>query len=92
MAEVSGTTVNLTWTATTNPYYVCQEVLRRVIPGGDWVRDPVAIDATSHEDTGLTSGTTYRYRVRAYKGCGDDGLGTGNFGEELDGWADAVVP
>jgi len=91
MAEVSGTTVSLTWTATTNPNYVCQEVLRRVVPGGSWVRDPVAMDATSYADTGLTSGTTYRYRVRAYKGCDANGFGTGNYWEEKDGWADAVI-
>ena len=68
-ATVKGTAVELSWELGTNPNYVCQEVVRRVIPGGSWVRDPVSVDATSHEDTGLTSGTTYRYRVRAYKGC-----------------------
>ena len=87
MAEVDGTTVSLSWTAVTNPNYVRQVVRRRdvsVVPE-DWTEITVGLDDTAYSDTGLTSGTTYRYRVRAYKD-------NGNYGEEKDGFADAVIP
>ena len=88
MAEVSGTTVNLTWTATTNPNYTSQRLLRRVagVSPIEWTEIPLAdVNVTTYTDTGLTSGTTYRYRVRAYKD-------SGNYGEEKGGFADAVIP
>ena len=87
MVEVDGTTVDLSWTATTNPNYVRQVVRRRdvsVVPE-DWTEITVGLDDTAYSDTGLTSGTTYRYRVRAYKD-------NGNYGEEKDGFSDAVIP
>ena len=87
MAEVSGTTVNLMWTATTNPNYTSQRLLRRVtgVSPIQWTEIPLAVDVTAYTDTGLTSGITYRYRVRAYKD-------NGNYGEQKGGFADAVIP
>ena len=87
MAEVSGTTVNLSWTAATNPNYTSQRLLRRVagVSPIQWTEIPLDVGVTTYTDTGLTSGTTYRYRVRAYKD-------NGNYGEEQGGFADAVIP
>ena len=87
MAEVDWTTVNLSWTATTNPNYTSQRLRRRVAGVSliDWTEIPPAVDTTTYTDTGLTSGITYRYRVRAYKD-------SGNYGEEQGGYADAVIP
>ena len=88
MAVVNGTTVELTWTATTNPNYTSQRLLRRVagVSPIDWTEIPLAdVDVTTYTDTGLTSGVTYRYRVRAYKD-------SGNYGEEKGGFVDAVIP
>ena len=87
MAEVDRTTVNLSWTAATNPNYVRQVVRRRdvsVVPE-DWTEITVGLDDTAYSDTGLTSGVTYRYRVRAYKS-------NGHYGQEKEGFADAVIP
>ena len=77
MAVVDGTTVNLSWTAATNPNYTSQRLLRRVagVSPIQWTEIPLALDATTYMDMGLTSGVTYRYRVRAYKD-------SGNWGEE----------
>ena len=87
MAVVDGTTVNLSWTATTNPNYTSQRLLRRVagVSPIDWTEIPLGVDATTYTDTGLTSGVTYRYRVRGYKD-------SGNYGEEKGGYVDAVIP
>ena len=89
MAVVSGTTATLSWTAATNPAYVEQVVRRRDLSVSPpvWTEIDVAWDATSYVDTGLTSGKTYRYRVRSYKDRAND-----RFGEEKDGFADAVIP
>ena len=88
MAAVDGTTVNLSWTAATNPNYTSQRLLRRVAGVSPiiWTEIPLAdANVTAYTDTGLTSGTTYRYRVRAYKD-------SGNYGGEKGGFADAVIP
>ena len=88
MVEVDGTTVDLSWTAATNPNYTSQRLLRRVagVSPIAWTEIPLAdVNVTAYTDTGLTSGTTYRYRVRAYKD-------SGNYGEEKGGFADAVIP
>ena len=86
-AVVDGTTVTLSWTAAMNPNYTSQRLLRRVagVSPIAWTEIPLAVDATTYTDTGLTSGVTYRYRVRAYKD-------SGNYGEEQGGFADAVIP
>ena len=89
MAEVSGTTVNLTWTATTNPNYVEQVIRWRdlSVRPPEWNEIDVGLEDTSYTHQGLTSGKTYRYRVRAYKDRAND-----RYGEEVGGWADAVIP
>ena len=87
VAVVNGTTVNLSWTAATNPNYVRQVVFRREagVSPMQWTEIPVGLNDTTYTDTGLTSGITYRYRVRSYKQLVD-----GNYGES--GHAEAVIP
>ena len=87
MAVVAGTTVNLSWTVATNPNYVRQVVFRRdfAVNPIQWTEIPVVLDDATYSDTGLTSGITYRYRVRSYKQLVD-----GNYGES--GHAEAVIP
>ena len=66
---VSGTTVNLTWTAHTNPHYVTQSVRRRVagVTPLSWTDFPVGIRVTAYSDSTVTSGTTYVYRIAVMK-------------------------
>ena len=87
MAVVDGTTVDLSWTAATNPNYVRQVLFRREsgVSPIEWTEIPVVLNDTTYSDTGLTSGITYRYRVRSYKQ-----MVGGNYGES--GHAEAVIP
>ena len=65
-ATVNDDSVTLNWTAGYNPNYEFQNVLRRV-PGTNWVRFPVALDADTYTDTTGESGTTYIYRIETIK-------------------------
>ena len=87
MAVVDGTTVDLSWTVATNPNYVRQVLFRRdfAVNPIQWTEIPVGLNDATYSDTGLTSGITYRYRVRSYKQ-----LVGGNYGES--GHAEAVIP
>ena len=69
MAVVDGTTACLSWTAATNPNYTSQRLLRRVfgVSPIQWTEIPIGVGVTTYTDVGLTSGVTYRYRVRGYK-------------------------
>ena len=75
-ASVSGTNVNLTWTATTNPNYVDQMVIRRVAGESpeNWTEFKVEIGDTTYTDTTATAGTKYIYRVRVVKANGVDDI------------------
>ena len=87
MAVLDGTTVELSWTAATNPNYVRQVLFRRNFGVNpiQWTEIAVGLNDTTYTDAGLTSGITYRYRVRSYKQ-----LVGGNYGES--GHAEAVIP
>jgi len=66
-AAISATVVSLQWTDNANDedgYKV-----ERKAAGGSWsYAKQAAANATTCQDTGLTAGTTYSYRVYAYKG------------------------
>ena len=70
---VSGTTVNLTWTAHTNPNYVTQIVRRRIagVNPLSWTDFTVGVNNTKYSDTTAVSGTTYVYRIYALKANGE---------------------
>jgi hypothetical protein len=64
---VAGTTINLTWTDTVSGETNFR--LERSIDNGvTWteIAQPSA-DSTSYADNGLTCGTSYQYRIRAYR-------------------------
>ena len=69
LTPVSSTQINLAWTDNANSesgYYV-----ERSVSGGGWTPiATLAANANSYANTGLTSGTTYGYRVRAYNAFG----------------------
>ena len=62
---ISGSRIDLTWTASTDNVGVAGY---RIFRNGTQVAD---ITATSYSDTGLTDGTTYSYAVRAYDAAGN---------------------
>jgi hypothetical protein len=66
---VSSTQINLTWQDNSNNETKFQ--VWRKAPGGKF-RKVVTLNAnvTSYSDTGLTSGTTYKYKVRAKNAAG----------------------
>ena len=86
---MNGTSVDLSWRLGTNPNYVEQVVRRRDLSVRPpvWTEIDVGLADTSYTDTGLTSGKTYRYRVRAYKDRASN-----KYGEEKGGFVDAVIP
>jgi hypothetical protein len=72
-AEPAGTTqVNLTWTASTDNVAVNgYEVERCQGSGCANFAKVSSVTQTSFSNSGLTSGTTYQYRVRAYDAAGN---------------------
>lgn len=61
----SDTSISLTWDD--NSDYETGQRLERKTGAGDFTLvDDLATDQTSYTDTGLTAGTTYSYRIRAY--------------------------
>jgi fibronectin type 3 domain-containing protein len=67
---VSGTQIDLTWTAaigTVDGY----RVERSTNNGTTWTQVATGLTLTSYSDTGLTAGATYWYRVFAYNAQGD---------------------
>jgi len=64
----SASQINLSWTDNTT-YETNYYVERAPTSTGPWTQiASLGADVTSYSDTGLTTGTTYYYRVRAYDG------------------------
>lgn len=83
-ASAAGATqINLAWTnnATSGANAATSQTLERTSNGGaTWtvVSSTIAGTATSYSDSGLTSGTTYQYRVKASNACGASGYAMSN--------------
>ena len=75
-AQVAGQTVNLSWTAHTNPNYTTLIVRRRVAGQTplQWTDFSVNIDATAYADSSIPADGSYVYRVRAAKDNGHGGM------------------
>ena len=76
VATVNNSSVELSWTPSTNPNYTEQNILRRIAGERpiNWTKFPVNIDANSHTDSSGVSGITYIYRVEALKANGKGGM------------------
>jgi hypothetical protein len=70
-APVSATAVNLGWTDN-SPDEISFRIERKAGSGGSWAQvATVGTNVTTYQDTGLTTQTTYYYRVRATNAGGD---------------------
>jgi galactose oxidase-like protein/fibronectin type III domain protein/Kelch motif protein len=66
--------INLTWTQSTSSGITQNKVYRSTTTGGPYTPRATLGATTSYQDTGLTSGTTYYYRVTAVNGGGESGF------------------
>lgn len=66
--------INLTWTQSTSSGITQNKVYRSTTTGGPYTLRATLGPTTSYQDTGLTSGTTYYYRVTAVNGGGESGF------------------
>jgi carboxypeptidase T len=74
---VSQTRIDLAWTDNSDNESGFQ--IERSLDGSTWIWTPVyttTANVTVYNDTGLTCGTTYYYRVRAHSAGGDSGYGS----------------
>ncbi len=74
VTAVSGSQVNLAWVddSVTEAGFKIERALDSGGNPGTWTQiATVASNVTTYSDTGLTTNTTYWYRVRAYDGCAD---------------------
>ncbi len=70
--SASSTQINLSWTAATG-VVTRNRIERRTGAGAFAVIDSVAGNATTYQNTGLTAGTAYMYRIRACSAVGCSG-------------------
>ncbi|MBN2417054.1 fibronectin type III domain-containing protein [bacterium] len=71
---VSTSQINLNWNDNSSNEDGFK-IERKTGAGGTWSQiATVGSNATSYNNTGLASGTTYYYRVKAYNGIGDSGF------------------
>ncbi|HWW00426.1 MAG TPA: fibronectin type III domain-containing protein [Candidatus Acidoferrum sp.] len=68
---VSGTQINLSWTASTDNVGVTGYLVERQNPGSGSFVQVGTPSGTTFNDTGLTNGNTYGYRVRATDAAGN---------------------
>jgi fibronectin type 3 domain-containing protein len=68
---VSSSQINLTWTASTDNVGVTGYLVERQNPGSTSFVQVGTPTGTSYNDTGLASGSTYSYRVRATDAAGN---------------------
>lgn len=70
-AAVSSSQIHLSWTDNSH-YETGFKIERKEGVSGTYIQiDTVGANTTAYSDTGLTTGTTYYYRVRAYNSSGD---------------------
>jgi acid phosphatase type 7 len=62
--------IALTWTQSTSPNVVSNRIYRATVSGGPYTVVATIAAATSYQNSGLTSGTTYYYRVTAINSSG----------------------
>ncbi len=72
IANVSGTQVTLTWTASTDNVGVTQYLIERSVSNSNDFSSLLTVSTNSHIDSGLTNNTTYYYRVRAQDAAGNN--------------------
>jgi fibronectin type 3 domain-containing protein len=70
---VSETQINLSWTASSDNVGIAGYRIERSLNGVTFTEVAVTTAATTYPDTGLSAGTRYYYRVRAYDAAGNLG-------------------
>ena len=66
---LAGAQIRLNWSNLTGE---SGYLIERSLNGGTWTQiASVAADTTTYTNTGLTAGTRYFYRIRAYNGSGN---------------------
>lgn len=67
-AGATAGTIDLAWTASVDSYASGYRILRSTTQGGPYsqVAEVTPVSATSYQDTGLTSSTTYYYVIRTF--------------------------
>jgi hypothetical protein len=68
---VSGSQINLSWTASTDNVGVTGYRVERQDPGSSTFTQVATVTGAAYSDTGLTAGRTYSYRVRATDAAGN---------------------
>ncbi len=71
-ASVSGTTISLSWTASTDNVGVSQYLIERSTSASSGFSQIATSNTTSYSNSGLANSTTYYYRIRAQDAAGNN--------------------